>query len=250
MRTSFDGKRWFAAVIAIALSVAPAMAESLDDLLQAHVDAIGGRARIEALTSMRATGQVVTGDKRLRFTMLAVRPNKVRIEIADGPRTVVQASDGRTPWTYDSKESPARYKDMPANLAKTFMADSEFNDPLVAGAKRGFTIDDAGMVTENGKKYRRLLVTKDLTKLSTLLLDPATLLIVSKSEDLTNGLGAPVHIVTRYEDYRPVAGVLVPHRVSLVVGSRLVQETKIETIEPNAVIADGLFSRPQALIVP
>ncbi len=242
-------RRWLGALLAVALSASSSLADGVDDIVKAHLDAIGGRARVEALGSMRVTGTVFAGEKQARFTMLAVRPNKVRVEFSEGTRTVVQATDGRTAWEYDSSEQ-RRYRDMPPSAAKTFVTDAEFDDPLVAGSARGFTIEDAGEVTDGGKRLKRLLVTKDLSTLFALALDPDTLLIVTKTEERKNSLGTPVRTVTRFDDYRPVAGVLVPHHVSLTAGSRLVQDTRISTIEPNPPINEGLFTRPAIQLAP
>jgi hypothetical protein len=49
---------------------------------------------------------------------------------------------------------------------------------------------------------------------------------------------------TRYADFRPVAGVIVPFRISVYVGDRLLNETVIESVEANPPLEASVFSRP------
>ena len=47
---------------------------------------------------------------------------------------------------------------------------------------------------------------------------------------------------TRYGDFRPVAGVIVPFRISVYVGDRLLNETVIESVEANPPLEASVFS--------
>ncbi len=232
--------------------VAPAnAADRTEELVRIHVEAIGGKERLAALKSLRAAGQVVAGGKKMRFTMLAARPDHVRVETENGGRTLVQGYDGHdAPWEFDTGQWPPRYRDMAAPVAKTFTADSEFDDPLVGGSARGYAVDYAGEVETEGKKLLRLLVTRHHTEVFSLLLDPDTFLIVKRVDEKKNALGGTVHVVTFYADFRPVDGVLLPHQIALTVDGRVTQQTKIESIEPNPEIPADTFSRPRAVTLP
>jgi hypothetical protein len=234
-----------AAVVGAALH--PAFASKVDDLIRIHAEALGGRDRIAALKSIRATGMVESGGKQMRFTMIAARPDRVRVETVNNGRTLVQVSDGRNPpWEFDTGDWPPVYRTMAPAAAKTFAGDAEFDDPLIAGDARGYSFDYAGEVDVEGKKLPRILVTRNLTETFALLLDPATYLIVRRVDERKNPLGGLSHVVTYFADYRPVQGVLVPHRVALVVDGQIRQKTQIETIQPNPTITDETFARPSA----
>ena len=79
---------------AVMLAAANLRADQAADIAQIHLEAIGGRQRIEALIGLRMSGVVVLGEKRVRFTMIAARPDRVRLETGDNGRTLVNASDG------------------------------------------------------------------------------------------------------------------------------------------------------------
>ena len=222
-----------------------ARADQAEDLSRIHIEVIGGKERIDALRSLRATGYVVTGGKKVRFTMLAARPNRLRLETGGDGRTLVQASDGETaPWKMDTGVSPPHAQAMADSEGRLFSADAEFDDPLVGGAGRGFAFDFAGDVTLAGRKMQRILVTRKLMDTFALLVDADTYFILAKIEQRQSVGGRRVEIVTRYDDYRPVAGVLLPHKVAVMTDGKLVQQTVIETVEANPIVTHETFARP------
>jgi hypothetical protein len=54
-----------------------------------------------------------------------------------------------------------------------------------------------------------------------------------------------VRILTRYQDPRPVAGVLLSHRVVQVVDGVVRQTMVITRMAPNPELEPGLFNRPR-----
>jgi hypothetical protein len=238
------GSHLTAMFVAVVLS-ADVFAEREVELVQNHVEAMGGRQRIEALSAVRATGYVEAGGKRLRFTMFAQRPNRVRVETQGGGRTLVQGSDGREPpWEFDTGTWPPQYQPMAEPAAKTFAADAEFDDPLVAGKSRGYTLKFAGETELDGRKLLRLRVTRDSAEAFAVLLDATTHLIVLRIEPRLSADGRKIQVVTHYDDFRLVEGVLLPHEISVAVEGKLTQRTRIEEIEPNPHLTAETFSRP------
>ena len=229
------------------LAAAAARADQAEDIAQIHLEAIGGRHRLETLTGLRMSGVVSMGAKRLQFTMIAARPNRVRLETAGDGRTYVNASDGvEPPWEFDTGTWPMRYRAMSEDAAKIFTADAEFDDPLVAGPARGFVLEYSGEVEMEGRKLLRVLVTRKLVETFTLLIDEETYFILLRVEERSTVGGRKRQIITRYDDFRPVDGVLLPHKITLTTDGRVEQETMIEKIETNTELTPETFTRPRA----
>jgi hypothetical protein len=232
---------WF---LASFLLLAPARADRAEELANIHIEVIGGRERIAALHSFRATGTVTMSGKSVRFTLVAARPNKFRLDVGSGGRSLVQGYDGfQAPWEFDTGQWPPRYRPMAEQHARRFVADAEFDDPLVGGKARDFAIDYAGEVESNGRKYFRLLVTHRLAETFALLLDPTTYLIDLRIEAHANSLGRKEQVVTRYEDYQAVDGVLLPHKVTTTIDGVVTQVMHIERVEPNPATTAETFTR-------
>lgn len=228
------------------LTVGRLSADRAEDLARIHLEALGGRERVTALAAVRATGYVIAAGKRVDFYMIAARPAKLRLEIDGGGRTQVQGYDGEDPpWEFDTGTWPPRYKTMADGPARTFAGDAEFDDPLISGATRGYTLEYGGEVEADGEKYLRVLATRHLKETFSLLLDRETYLIAMRVENRTTVAGRPIQIVTRFEDYRPVEGVLLAHKVTVVVDGRATQQSVIESIQANPAYSRETFSRPK-----
>lgn len=223
-------------------------ADRAAELALIHAEAIGGMKRIAALKALRATGHVVQGGNQVRFTLLAARPASMRIETERAGRTLVHATDGvEPPWEFDTGKWPPQYRGMNAGVAKTFVADAEFDDPLVAADSRGFTLEYAGEIVVEGRKLLRVLVTRKLAETFSVLLDDETFFIVMRVDHRESAGGRRLQLVTHYEDFRPVEGVLLPHTITQAIDGKATQQTKIARIEANPEIGKDAFTRPKAV---
>lgn len=228
------------------LLLAPLAGRDLAEWIARHREAIGGSENLAALRSLRAEGTVQTGGSTVRFQFLAARPAAVRLETERGGRTLVQATDGREPpWEFDTGQWPPTYRAMAPAVARVFVADAEFDNPLVAAADRGYTLEDGGEVQAEGRRWRRILATRRLVETTFLLLDPETGWLALRVEEKEGPRGRKMRILTRYEDPRPVAGVLLPHRVVQEVDGVVRQTTVISRMEANPALDPGLFTRPR-----
>ncbi|MEX2044035.1 MAG: hypothetical protein WD941_01705 [Opitutus sp.] len=220
--------------------------DSADEVARIHIEAMGGAGRIAALAGLRATGHVTVGGRRVRFTMVAARPNRVRVETQSGGRTLVQSTDGvEAPWEYDTATLPPRYRIMPEATARAFAANAEFDNPLVAGASRGYAFDFAALVDAGDRKLLRVLVTRNLIETFSLMVDPETYLIAMRVEHRISPGGRRINIVTRFDDFRPVDGILLPHQVTVEVDGTVTQQTKIDRMDGNPELPDGTFTMPK-----
>ena len=240
----------FVCVLCLLMSLASVVrADRVAELALIHAEAIGGMKRIAALKALRATGHVVNAGNQVRFTLLAARPASVRIETERGGRTLVQATDGvEPPWEFDTGKWPPQYQPMNASVAKTFQGDAEFDDPLVAADSRGFTLEYAGEMVVDGRKLLRVLVTRRLTETFSVLLDDETFFIVMRVEHRDSAGGRRLQLVTHYDDFRPVEGVLLPHTITMAIDGRATQQTKISRIEANPEIGQEAFARPKVSV--
>lgn len=231
--------RWTVLVFALTHAV---RADFAKDLAHIHAEATGGIERVKALQALRATGTTSTVKGELGFVLCSQRPNRLRITITGDNRTIVQAWDGKNePWTTDSQTQ--RIMVMAGEVAAVFKTEAEFDDPLLAGPDRPVSLDYAGEVELDGRSLLKLVVTHNFTSLSFVYLDPSTYLMVRR-DVLRRYKAGEVVLRTDYSDFRPVAGVLLPHRLVVTQGGKRVRETVIERMEANPDFPAGFFSVP------
>lgn len=218
-------------------------------LARIHVEAIGGKGRLDSLQSLRVKGHVDIDERRLYFTLVAQRPNRVRMETRSSDRVLIQASDGvNPPWQMDPEAKVQAPTLLPYDEAVEFAADSEFDDPLVDFASKGYTLDYAGKVEWQGRTTHRIFVTRRHVSGFYLLLDAETYFITGKQKVRKTEFGQELRIVTTYSDFRPVSGVIMPHRFTVEADGSRMHETVLRKVHPNVEIAPGIFSIPEVKV--
>lgn len=222
--------------------VARLAADFAADLARVGVEAAGGAAAHEALRGIRATGVTRVGEREAGFVLHAERPNRLRVESVGEKGSLVRGCDGvHAPWRLDD---PARG---PRRLGpaeeRDFLLDAEFDSPLFAPERRGVSLDHAGSEVVEGRRHHKLLAMLRRGELVLLYLDEETNLLTLRAQT-KRVRGREVVVETHYEDFRPVAGVLLPHVIRTMVEGRVITEARIEKIEPNPELPADLFAPP------
>lgn len=217
-------------------------ADRVDDLVRLHLAAIGGQEKVQALRALRSTGVTRVQGRELRFVLWAARPNLVRLEQTAEGRSLMEGYDGQgTPWVLDMTTHDVL--PLGAEASRAFIADAEFDDPLLAGKERHFTADYEGEAELEGHRTIKLLITQNLAGTFHLFLDANTYLIVRK-ESIRAGLLGEEKVEILYADFRLVAGVIVPFHITERTGGTVQHEITLETIEANPALPPGTFSPP------
>ncbi|MBS0632934.1 MAG: hypothetical protein JSS11_13545 [Verrucomicrobia bacterium] len=233
--------RWLG--VALVMTLGAARADTMADLIRSHIEAIGGRERITALKTMHVVGHVTTEGRTQKFDLLARRPNSIRVTTTAEGRTLIQGCDGTVAWRLQPDQSPQAHR-MQGMEATDFMGEAEFDDQLVDPESRGYQLDYAGEVTYQGHKAYKVLVTTLRLKPYFLILDAETYFIVAQVARQTDASGQTLTKETRYSDFAPLDGVLLPRRFTVYLGERQQSETVLETMEANVVIKPGTFALP------
>jgi hypothetical protein len=228
------------------LLAATLVAGPAEDMARIHVEAIGGPERIAALGAVKGTGRVTAGGKVLRFHMLAARPNLVRIETESGGRTLVQAYDGKNPpWEIDTAAVVTNPRLMNEGAAAVFVSDADFDDPLIDSEARGYQLDVAGEAMVDDRRVAKVLVTRNGFAPFFLMVDTETFFIVQRIDAKKQATGRSTEVVTRFDRFRPVNGVLLPHLIEVSLDGRVVQTTAVEAMEANPKLDAATFRKPE-----
>jgi outer membrane lipoprotein-sorting protein len=125
-----------------------AQAQTAEAVLQRAVDAMGGQAAFDSITSMSMTINGSMSSMEFNMKMWVVKPEKVRIDMNMMGMEIVQATDGTDYWMSQS----GKVMDMPAaqkqslDMNKSMMTGGGFNNL----AALGITTDYVGRETANG----------------------------------------------------------------------------------------------------
>ncbi len=216
------------------------------EIAQKHAARAGDR--LAALVALRAEGRTFINDEVVPFTLVAQRPNRLRVESFTPQRRVVQGYDGAgVPWISHSEVRSGVPLDMSAGEAKDFIANADFDGPLINFAAKGYSVDYAGEDELDGHKAYKLLLMNKSDNIFFLWVDAGNFEVVKRTVyRIFND--QRVSVDTFFKDFREVGGVPQPHRVETTANGRKLYVMIIDRMEANpAAIPAGTFARPVAV---
>ncbi len=233
-----------AAAALVALAPALADAQTVDDIVRRYIEARGGAARLRAVDSLRFTGSMELGEVTAAFPLELSRPNKMRTEFVVNGQTGGRAYDGQRAWEQLPLpgEKPRPMAAEEASEARQ-QADVDLS-PLVDSKTKGFAIELVGRDRLPGGETWKLVVRGREGPPRTIHLDARTHLVVQTS-DVRQVEGQPVEMVTEISDYRPLGGMVFPHRIELgPKGKPERQRLVIQKVEINPPLDARRFTMP------
>lgn len=229
--------------LTVGLFAAGASAQTTDELIGKHIEARGGYDRMKALETLKMTGTVSVQGMELPFTLYQMRPDRIRIESTMQGETFTQASDGETAWVVMPMMGTTNPQAMPADQARAFREQSDFDGLLVDYRDEGRTVELVGQDTLDGMPVYQLQVTSTDGDTTQVYLDGEEFLERRQTRLLETPQGK-AEVVSVLSDYRPVAGVLMPHRITTRVNGMTYQEVRVETVQENPELDEALFRMP------
>ncbi|MFL6585000.1 MAG: hypothetical protein ACJ8KU_10850 [Chthoniobacterales bacterium] len=221
-----------------------------DELVAKNIEAHGGAAALQALTSVKASGKMLINDGRLQlgFVKMQKRPGEVRSEVSMQGMTAVQAYDGENGWKimpFQGRKDPEK---MSADDAKSLVEDAEIAGPLVNAKASGSTVEYLGTEEIDGTEAYKLKVTRKNGDVSFVYLDPDAFLEIRIITQRTEH-GAQLEFQTDFGDYEKVGGVFLPFSIEESPrGAPDKQKTVIDSAEANVPVDDANFRFPASRI--
>jgi len=247
-----------AGVLAALLAPGPAVAQepTVDEVLGRYRAALGGDESLAALQSLRLSGTYAYNGLEFPVRRLQQRGGRLREEIEGLSRfaesvlegvVVVRATDGARAWTMGAAEAPEP-KLLPGDAATALRLEAELPGPLVDPAAAGHVVELVGRAEVEGEELWHLRLTRASGTIENWYLGLEDYL--PRRRDIGE-VGMTRETLQQafawyFDDYRPVAGVLLPHWM-LVEEPLFAREYVFETIEAGVEIDAGAFAPPESL---
>ena len=220
---------------------------TVDQVIERHARAVGGRTAIESVHSIRIDLHIVDPGYEVDGTYLAARPGRMRIDItADGKHVYTEAFNGTRAWQWKGKGEPV---DESAKGAAALRDGVELPGHLFGLHElrsRGHRVELVGREKVEGINYHLLRLTLSDGHSTTLYLDPDSWLITRRRDvrplhpdvDPT-----PTTIEYKMTDFRRIGGLLFPFLstdTDLATG-KVLETTTIRSISLNPEIVPAVF---------
>jgi len=223
----------------------------LEDLIDKHTTARGGRRAIESIRSLEAKLRIEEPTTTADGLWRVDRAGRMRIDVfVDGRRVFTEAFDGERAW----QQPGGAERGAPASVAGTAALRHSGQLPtnilgLHEMTSHGHHLELAPREEVAGVSYHVIVLTLDDGFQTRYYLDPATLMIVRARvrKALHPDIDPAVTTIeTVWSDFRQIAGVRFPFRATetdLTTGELLQTTTLLDLRSPSGAAAD-LFQMP------
>lgn len=242
-------------LITIMLAAARSGAETLEQIIEKHIEIRGGHEALKGIQSFKVTGKTIRRGMETPFTALMKKPGKFRYETEFGGNSIVFGSDGENSWNTMGQGPAGRRGDTGATAARggrsmmmRFLPDLE--GPLVDYESKGFTLELLGNELMEGTEVIKLKLTGEDGRERFLFLDSEYCMLLKESST-REFRGNTMEMETYYSDYKEVDGLMIAHTIeSRTAGATErpmgggASQTILESIEINPDPDDSLFEDP------
>lgn len=211
-------------------------AQTADEIISKHIDAIGGADAWRKVTSIRQEGtmQVQGADVTVTRTVLHGKGTRQDISLAGmNGYSIMTPTAG---WNFMPFQGQTQPEPMTAEDIKEGQQDMDAQDELVDYKDKGTTVELLGKDDVDGTECYKLLVTFKSGKSESLFIDPASYHIIRQvAKQKANG--QEMDITTNFSNYQKLPeGIVVAMSVTLPFG-----ELNIKKVEVNKPVDEMIF---------
>ena len=223
----------------LAILSTPARAQDAEKIIDQYVKAQGGSkllSKVQTLT-IEGTFTNATDGKSGTYTVDTKLPNRYYSELVVGDRNVIEAYNGKSAWHQTATGEITTLVGVEG--AQLEAAGQYYNSRLVNAKKNKLGVAFVGHTQVRGKDALQIEITTPAGLKREVFFDPQTHLILKESAPIG---GIEEQIL--YDDYRPVNGLELPHKIELHRGDDS-YDIAVTRAAVNGSVGERVFDFPK-----
>lgn len=223
---------------------ATAQAQSLDDILKAHFEAIGQEQMLK-LQSVQFSGKVIVqgGMLEIPMTMTQKRPGKMITESSFQGQKFIEAFDGSKGWRINPFMGSPDPQAMTADEIRSTKMQADMDGTLYNYAEKGFKAELMGAEEMEGSKVWKVRLTNQEGEHFTYFID-ADSYVLLKAVSKVKIQGNDMESETYMGNYKKIENMLFPFNMETKMQGQVVSTVVIEDVKLNLDVDDARFNMP------
>jgi hypothetical protein len=218
-------------------------AETVDTIVERHVEARGGWERLRSVRTLRAAGKMRLGGRtEATFTLAWEKPRRARVEVTIRSNVILQVLDGDRGWWVAPLLGMPEPVPLPAEMVGQLVRGVDLEGPIVDYARKGHRVQLLGRDSVDGIAAWKLEVTTGDGTILHVFVDAERFLEIKEVyKEPATGLD----LETTFSDYKSVDGLMMPHQLTNALQGNAMDTTIIESIVLNVPVDDAEFRKPK-----
>lgn len=210
-----------------------AQAQTVDEVINKHVEAIGGKGNWSKIQNV-----VMEGSLTIQGTEISVISTQVhnKLNRQDINAMGMQGFDMMTPsegWVYMPFQGMQKPEPKTADEIKESQSDLDVAGPLVDYAAKGHKVELVGKEDVDGTECYKINATLASGKTVTFFIDPVSYMIIRVKEKRKMN-GQEAELQTDLSDYKEIEGVKMPYSITQQFGTVLISSIKVNQAIPES----------------
>ncbi|MBO0933473.1 DUF4292 domain-containing protein [Fibrella aquatilis] len=220
-------------------------AQTATDVVNKHIDAIGGLDKIKAVKSAQYDQHMSISGVEMTGKTVVIVGQAMRTDVTVMGQQITQVINGDAGWSINPMQGGSTPQDTPAEQVALSKGNTELTGLQLAYASmKAYPMVLKGTEKMGTADRLRVDVTRPEATVS-YYLDPQTYLITNTKATVTAG-GQKVDVESAFGDYKPVEGITMPFTVDLKApGMPSNLTTTVDKVTLNPTIDPAVFNKPK-----
>ncbi|RYC50433.1 outer membrane lipoprotein-sorting protein [Flagellimonas olearia] len=219
-------------------------AQSVDQIIENHIEKIGGKEAWSKIKSIHLKGEFITSSGSDKILTISKSGRLLGNKIVEGKRVVQFAFDGEHFWDYDFVKGELTKRNSKIS-SKAKKEAQEFPLMFVKAKELGYRMELIGEEKIMGEDCYKLKINKGKTFVKGKEVDDEAISFINKDNYLEmlveNRNTRSDHMVyTYYQDYKNVNGILLPFTITWFI-NEVQLAINVESYVLNAEVDEALF---------
>lgn len=222
--------------VAIAFLSLASIAQTTDEIVAKHIEAVGGKANWDKVKSMRTEGLIKAQGAEIKITNTQIDKKASRSDIAVmgmNGYNILTTTEG---WNYMPFQGQTKPEPITADDVKTGQDGLELQDEFFTYKQLGKKLENLGKDDVDGTECFKLKLIDKTGKETTYYIDQTDYFIIKQTNKI-NANGKEMENSTSYSNYKKTdAGVFIAMNIGSGFG-----DMEITKIEINPKIDESIF---------
>ncbi len=218
-------------------------AQTLDEVVNKHITAMGGAAKLKALNTQISEGSMSIQGMDFPLKVINLNQKAMRIEFEAMGTKNVQVITAKGGWMFlPVQQQQAPVDSDPADLADS-QRDLDLTGELVDYKAKGHTAELIGKETIDGKELYKIKLTRKDASISNYFVDPSSWYVTKRTT--TKAIqGQEIEIIENFSDFKKSGdGYVYAAAVEQLPMGMKINYTKVEI---NTPVDEKVFEKPAA----
>jgi hypothetical protein len=227
-------------LITFSLCSAFVYSQTVDEIISKHLDAVGGKDKLSALTSvhMEGTVEVMGQTGTTKTTILNGKGSRTESEI--GGQQVVNVYTDKGGWQINQFAGMTDPQAMTDDQFKQG-EDQIFVEPFLDYAARGGKAELVGQEKVGTVDAHKIKYTNKDGAVTTYYIDPTSFQVIQVAVT-SNNMGQEVEVKSTYSDFQKTDyGLVVPRSINIDFGGQFAVSSKLEKVDVNQPVDASIF---------